>query len=197
MHEKSPEDYLKVEWKEAREDPVRNYFFARGAQPNLDEILEMFPRTTGNAAFDSEVIAGNIERLRTIPEVNTGHPFLDLSVKTGLAFIDATFQGDHPKYGIKNYGKNVHDGFPPVIIAAVDALSAWGVNARAVQLFRYWLLNFANDDGTIAYYGPSISEYGQLLHTAVLLEERAGVEGWWSDCFKALDRMADYLLRLR
>jgi len=197
MQEKNSKVLLKVEWEEAREDPVRNYFLARGVSPNLDEILEMFPRTIGEAAFDSEVIAGNIERLKTFPEVNTGHPFLDLSVKTGLAFIDATFQGDHPKYGIKGYGKNIHDGFPPVIIAAVDALSAWGINARAMQLFRYWLLNFVRDDGTIAYYGPSISEYGQLLHTAVLLEERAGVEGWWGDCFEKLAQVADYLLRLR
>jgi len=197
MSKKSIEDWLGDEGKEIREDPVRDHFLSRGSLPDLDEILDMFPRTIGDAAFDSAVIAGNIERLKTIPEVNTGHPFLDLSVKTGLAFIDATFQGDHPKYGIRNYGKSIHDGFPPVIIAAVDALSTWGVNARAVQLFRYWLLNFVRDDGTIAYYGPSISEYGQLLHTAALLTERAGVEGWWSDCFGALDSMADYLLRLR
>jgi len=197
MSEKNPEDCLKVDWKESREDPVRNYFLARGIQPNLDEMLRMFPRATGKAAFDSEVIAGNIARLRTIPEVSTGHPFLDLSVKTGLAFIDATFQGDHPKYGVKGYAKNIHDGFPPIIISAVDALSAWGLNIRAIQLFRYWLLNMVRDDGTINYYGPSISEYGQLLHTAASLEERAGTEGWWSDCFEIMNRMADYLLRLR
>jgi len=53
------------------------------------------------------------------------------------------------------------------------------------------------DNGTINYYGPSISEYGQLLHTAALLAERAGREGWWSDCFEKLDRMADFVLRLR
>ena len=53
------------------------------------------------------------------------------------------------------------------------------------------------DDGRIRYYGPSIAEYGQLLHTAALLEERAGPADWWADGFKALDRIAEYLLRLR
>lgn len=91
----------------------------------------------------------------------------------------------------------MHDGFPPTIIAAVDALSAWGLNRRAAQLYRYWLTNFVQEDGTIKYYGPSISEYGQLLHTAALLEQRAGTAGWWADGHKALDRMAEFVLQLQ
>ena len=196
MREKNSNDCLELKWKEAREDPVRRELLVSGPL-NLDKMLKMFPRPIGESAFDSGVISGNIERIKTFPEIDTGHPFLDLSVKTGLASIDATFQGDHPKYGIKEYGKKRSDGFPPTIIAAADALSAWGLNPRATQLFRYWLLNMVRNDGTINYYGPSISEYGQLLHTAALLEERTGKEGWWDDGFPALDRMAEYLLRLR
>jgi hypothetical protein len=79
----------------------------------------------------------------------------------------------------------------------VDALSAWGLNERATRLFHSWLGHFVRDDGTINYYGPSIGEYGQLLHTAALLEERAGTAGWWDEGHKALDRIAEYLLRLR
>ncbi len=63
-------------------------------------------------------------------------------------------------------------------------------------MFRYWLTHFVRDNGTINYYGPSISEYGQLLHTAALLDERAGPEGWWQDGFQPLDRLAEFLLRL-
>ena len=185
------------DWTAAREDPVLRDLLDRGGQPDLDRILDVFPRPTGAPAFDANVIAGNIERLKTVPPVQTGHPYLDLSVKTGLAFIDATFQGDHPKYGVKEYGRNVHDGFPPTIISAVDALTAWGVHRRAAQLFRYWLLNFVRDNGTIDYYGPSVSELGQLLHTASLLDERAGPAGWWEDGFAPLDRIAQSLLSLR
>ena len=102
-----------------------------------------------------------------------------------------------PKYGVGTYAGGEHDGFPPTIIAAVDALSAWGLNQRATTLFAYWLDRFVRDDGTIDYYGPSISEYGQLLYTAALLAERASAGPWWDDGFAALDRIAEWLLQQR
>ena len=166
------------DWTRALQDPAYGMIPGR---PDLDRVLALFPRTTGKPAFDPQLIAENIKRLQPAPPIQTGHPFLDLSVKTGLAHIDATFRGDHPKYGVGTYAQDVHDGFPPTIIAAVDALSAWGMGRRAAELFRYWLAHFVRDDGTIKYYGPSISEYGQLLHTAALLEERAGAAGWWAE----------------
>lgn len=181
-------------WLEALEDPLRQRFPGR---PDLDTILGLFPRTTGEPAFDPEEIASKAGKLRTTPEINTGHPFLDRSVRIGLAHIDATFDGDHPRYGVGVYQRPEHEGFPPTIIATIDALSAWGLNQRAAALFRYWLVNFVREDGTINYYGPSISEYGQLLHTARLLEERAGTDGWWHDGFRPLDRIAEQLLSLR
>ncbi|MEK7684634.1 MAG: hypothetical protein AAB466_04345 [Verrucomicrobiota bacterium] len=188
------EEKLKGDWSAMTEDPVRKMF---PGPPDLDSILALFPRTTGEPAFDPALITRKVKDLRTNPPIQTGHPFLDLSVRTGLAHIDATFQGDHPKYGVQEYGEKIHAGFPPTIIAAVDALSAWGMHVRAARLFRYWLAHFVRDDGTINYYGPSLSEYGQLLHTAALLEERTGTAGWWQEGFQALDRMAAYLLELR
>jgi hypothetical protein len=184
----------KTDWRTALQDPV--YGMISG-QPDLDRILALFPRTVGKPAFDPQVIAENIKRLQPVPRVNTGHPFLDLSVKTALAYIEATFRGNHPKYGVGTYAQDVHDGFPPTIIAAVDALSAWGMGRRAAELFGYWLAKFVKQDGTIKYYGPSISEYGQLLHTAALLDERAGTADWWAEGHKALDRMAEFLLQLQ
>lgn len=191
---------MQVQWKSMREDPVRKLF---SGQPDLDKILSLFPRPTGYAAFDPQQVAENIRKLQPNPAINTGHPFLDLSVKTGLAFIDLTFQGDRPRYGVKSYGQPIHDAFPPTIIAAVDALSAWGIHGRAKQLFRYWLTTFVRDDGTIQYLqkqnldGTSIAEFGQLLHTAALLEERSGTANWWTEVFGKLDRIAEHLLRLQ
>ncbi|MEA1950026.1 MAG: hypothetical protein U9N87_01485 [Planctomycetota bacterium] len=181
-------------WLKSLEDPVRKLF---PGKPDLDTILGLFARTTGEPAFDPHEIAAKAKTLRTSPQINTGHTFLDHSVRIGLAHIDATFDGDHPKYGVGVYEQPRHDGFPPTIIAAVDALSAWGLNARAGQLFRYWLKTFVRDDGSINYYGPSISEYGQLLYTARLLEQRAGPGGWWQDGSGALDRIVERLLKLR
>jgi len=79
--------------------------------------------------------------------------------------------------------QNRDDGFPPIIISAVDALTLWGLNERAKRIFKYYVLNFINDDGTINYYGPSISEYGQLLNISFLLIERSGTDQWWKDTF--------------
>lgn len=197
MRGSDPEDCRNPQWKESRTDPVREDLVAKGESPSLDFVRILFPPTTGAPAFDRNVIQGNIERLETVPEVRTGHPFLDLSVKTGLAFIDATFQGDHPKYGIKQYGESCHDGFPPIIIAATDALSSWGLGARAAQLFRYWLVHFVREDGTIKYRGTSLAELGQLLHTAALLEERIGPNGWWDDAGPRLKSIVEWLLALR
>ncbi|MCJ7736819.1 MAG: hypothetical protein MUQ10_05820, partial [Anaerolineae bacterium] len=157
-------------------DPV---YAQLDGSPNLDSILQLYPRPTGEPAWDPDRIERAVAQLRTSPEVATRHPLLDRSIRVGLVSIDATFQGDHPKYGVGEYGKVEHDGFPPTIIAAVDALSAWGLNTRAAGLFRYWLATFVRPDGTINYYGPAISEYGQLLHTAALLMARAGATGWW------------------
>ena len=190
----APEKNPAAQWLASREDPV--YKMISGT-PDLDKILTLFPRLTGAPAFDPQLIAENIRKLETKPAIDTGHPFLDQVVKTGLAHIDATFHGDHPKYGVGVYAGEQHDGFPPTIIAAVDALSAWGMGKRAAQLFSYWLAHFVRPDGSINYYGPSIAEYGQLLHTAALLEERSGTAGWWPEGFAALDRLAGYLLRLR
>lgn len=182
------------DWQASLTDPVRDALLHAERAPDLDEICGLFPPATGDVAFDQVVIRGTVDRLTTTPPVATGHPLLDLSVRVGLASIDATFQGDHPKYGVKHYGENRHDGFPPTIIAAIDALSAWGLRDRAAQLFRYWLRHFVDDDGAIRYYGPSVSEYGQLLQTAALLYRQAGGDGWWEDGRGALERLAGHLL---
>ena len=79
----------------------------------------------------------------------------------------------------------------------MDALSAWGLAARAAQLFRHWLVDFVKDDGTIRYRGTSLAELGQLLHTAAVLDERIGPDGWWPDGRAPLERIAEWLLALR
>ena len=165
-------------------------------EPNLEKIIHFYPRPKGEPAFDPLEIHERIKTLKTYPEINTGHSLLDLSIKTGLVHIDATFEGDHPKYGRGTYAGKIHDGFPPTIIAAVDALSLWGMNDRASALFRYWLGNFVRVDGSISYYGPSIAEYGQLLHTAYILYDRAGKSTWWDTGFPALEHIIDFLIQL-
>jgi hypothetical protein len=69
----------------------------RVAIEHVDDRLRIYSRdygsrTSGKPAIDPKLIAANIKKLRPILPINTGHPFLDLSVKTGLVHIDATFR---------------------------------------------------------------------------------------------------------
>ncbi len=180
-------------WRSSMTDPVWGMI---SGKPDLQQIMGLFPRPSGKPAIDPKLVDEKMKSIRTTPEINTGYDFLDLSIRRGLAHIDLTFQSNHPKYGVVEYGKVEHDGFPPTIIAAVDALSAWGMNQRAAELFSYWLTRFVKEDGAIDYYGPSLSEYGQLLHTAKILYKRAGGDGWLEDGFLKLDKMAESLLKM-
>lgn len=47
-------------WKSSLEDPVRHMVIG---QPDLDSILSLFPRTTGEAAFDPELIVEYIKKI--------------------------------------------------------------------------------------------------------------------------------------
>lgn len=189
-----PTHPLRDAWLGCLADPYRDDML-RAGRPDLDALSALLPRAQGEPAFDPERVQSNIERLEARVKVDAGHPLLDRSVKTGLALIDATFQASHPKYGVKNYAQTRHDGFPPTIIAAADALSAWGLCDRAEQLLTYWLDTFVCPDGDIRYYGTSLSEYGQLLHTGVRLAERAGYDRWPTSIDRGLTRLASWAMR--
>ena len=63
---------MNPEWLASGVDPVSDELSKSGTGPSLDAICKLFPPTTGEAAFDPALIQSNIERLVTVPEVNTG-----------------------------------------------------------------------------------------------------------------------------
>ncbi|MCL4190428.1 MAG: hypothetical protein KJZ87_01685 [Thermoguttaceae bacterium] len=77
-------------WLAMREDPAR---LLMTGPPHLDETLALYPRLTGEPAFDPELIRRKAKELQTTPAVNTGHPFWDLPVKTGFAALPARQAG--------------------------------------------------------------------------------------------------------
>ncbi|HLK59839.1 MAG TPA: hypothetical protein VKU00_24975, partial [Chthonomonadaceae bacterium] len=179
-------------WLESLEDPFRAELLAAG--DGLPErVRECAEPLRGEPAFDPEEIARIADALILPAGTRFEHSFLERSVRVGLAHIETTFQGDHPKYGVGAYAEECHDGFPPTIIATVDALTLWGFPDRAEQLFTTWLANFVREDGTLRYYGPSLSEYGQLLTTARRLMERGGSPGWFRHNRMALSRIVAFL----
>lgn len=181
-----------ADWRASLEDPFRTVLLAAGsALP--ERVRDCAEPLLGEPAFDPEEIARIAQAISLPAGIRFEHPFLERSVRVGLAHIEATFHGDHPKYGVGAYAEECHDGFPPTLIATVDALTLWDQPARAERLFAYWLATFVREDGTIRYYGTSLSEYGQLLTTARHLMERGGSPDWFRQNRPALSHIAAFL----
>ena len=175
-------------------DPFREALLASRDLP--EAVRRCAEPLRGEPAFDPEWIDRMAAEVPLPEDATFEHPMLERVVRVGLAHVDATFEGDHPKYGTGGYAGEEHDGFPPTIVAAVDALTLWRNIERADTLFGYWLENFVRDDGTIDYYGPSLSEYGQLLTTAERLISRGGNRSLLSRHEGTLSRITRYLHEL-
>jgi len=182
-------------WLQSLTDPFRDELLKSGiGLPK--RIVRCAQPLEGDPAFDPELVDRKARELRLPPNARFEHPLLERAVRIGLAHIDLTFVGDHPKYGVGNYVQEKHDSFPPIIIAVVDALTLWGMTSRAQRLFSYWLHHFVREDGTIDYYGTSLSECGQLLTTARRLVERGTKGEWLAPHEPFLSRLACYLRQL-
>jgi hypothetical protein len=179
-------------WQASRTDPFRERLLAAGAELP-QQIQTVAEPLRGEPAFDPATITRLAAEIALPSSAKWEHPLLERAVRVGLAHIEATFEGDHPHYGVGGYARPEHDGFPPTIIATVDALTLWERTQRAEALFAYWLRRFVRDDGSLDYYGPSISEYGQLLTTAHRLMARGGTDDWFLEHSDRLTRLAGYL----
>lgn len=109
----------------------------------------------------------------------------------------AAFVGRHPKYGWGGYEDAIHDTFPPVILSVGHALCDVGLPKLALELVSHWCERFVKDDGSLDYYGPSLSELGMLLDLAERLtataREPIAAEALLDPC----RRIGRRLLRLR
>ena len=102
--------------------------------------------------------------------------------------------GLHPKYGAGVYWANEHDTFPPTIVQLNLCLLDWGFTGEAKARLGYYLSHFVKQDGTFDYYGPAISEYGQILALAARYVRVTRDTGWMRENLPALQRIADSLL---
>lgn len=108
-----------------------------------------------------------------------------------------TFVGDHPKYGVLEYAKDKHDGFPPSVLSLAGCALEWGLFDDGKRLLSYWLRRFVRDDGAFDYYGPALSEYGQMLALMARCQALTGDARWLQEHAEAGHRIARRLLRLR
>jgi len=102
--------------------------------------------------------------------------------------------GPHPKYGVGVYSANQHDSFPPATILPSLCWLDWGYSNQAKSVLSYYLSHFVKPDGTFDYYGPALSEYGQLLALVARCVEVTGDHVWLRDNLPAIDRISEMLL---
>lgn len=107
----------------------------------------------------------------------------------------ASFADAQPKYGHAFYGVSLHDHFPPNYLTMIEAACIEGDLETALSVAKYVLRMIVHQDGSLAYYGPSASEYGQLLWLLERIEPLAG--GALEGSIVAVRRMAEHLLSLR
>lgn len=179
------------EWLTSMSDPFCEELFEAGeGLPEAVALCALHLRE--EPAFDPRLIE-NIGENIELPSARFDRPIVERVVPVGLAHIEATFVGDEPRYGTDKYAESRHASFPPAIITLVDALTIWRMTAKAGRLFSYWLYHFLRSDGSIDYYGPCLSEYGQLLTTARRLVERGADQSWLSEHSSRLSLLASFL----
>lgn len=184
----------RAKWVESLTDPFREVLLAGGIGADFPErVRRCAEPLRDEPAFDPLETSRLAAAVKLPAAARFDHPLLERVVRVGLAHIDLTFQRDHPKYGIGKYAWAKCDGFPPVIISTVDALSLWGNFQRAEQLMTYWLNCFIFRDGSIMFQGPSLSEYGQLLTTLRQFVERSGNRDWFAAHRQTIRSIVGYL----
>ncbi len=126
-----------------------------------------------------------------------GDELLNDLAADSLWLADLTLRGCLPRYGIGTYDRLKDHGFPPTVIHHGRCLLEWGRSARAGEVIGCYLDAYVADDGTLVYYGPALSEYGQILSLCADYVALADDQAWWRAHEDALRRVWERLRRLR
>ncbi|MEN6386758.1 MAG: hypothetical protein ABFD79_16385 [Phycisphaerales bacterium] len=180
------------QWQAAMKDPFREKLLPVG-KDFPEKVKSCAEPIRDEPVFDPDMISKMAEKIVLPANIVFPHPMLERVVRVGLAHIDATFKGNHPKYGAGIYSHDCHDGFPPVIVSTIDALTLWGLIPRAEELFEYWFNTFVRPDGTISYRGTSLSEVGMLLTSVCRLLVRGANAEWLKKNFDKINLLVKFL----
>ena len=121
--------------------------------------------------------------LDEIPGLNS---WAENAWKSSFVQSFSAFWGTHTKYGVEEYGCMRHDGFPPTVLAAAGALHEYGNTEMARVFLKRFFERFMRPDGSLRYYGASVSEYGNLMRLGCELSQGTGGDEFFADCREAL-----------
>jgi len=124
-------------------------------------------------------------------------PRLVYASRASFARAFITYVGDAPRYGVGHYGKPQHGTFPPTTLSMVNACIEWGHVGRARSYLDYYLDKAVKPDGTFDYYGPAVSEYGQMLDVVARFARRTGDDDWLRRRMPKIEAIVGHLMKLR
>ena len=124
-------------------------------------------------------------------------PRLIYGSRASLARAVITYVGDQPRYGVGHYGQPQHGTFPPTALSMVNACIEWNLLDRARRYLDYYLDKVVKPDGTFDYYGPAVSEYGQMLDLVARFARRTGDREWLRRRMPKIEAIAGHLMTLR
>jgi len=130
-------------------------------------------------------------------EVQLPEPRIADACRASLARAFITYAGNAPRYGVGHYAADRHGTFPPTTLSMVSACIEWGLLDRARQYLDYYFDHVVRPDGTFDYYGPAVSEYGQLLDVVAQYVRRSGQHEWLEARMPKIDSIVERLLVLR
>ena len=124
-------------------------------------------------------------------------PRLVYASTASLARAIITYDGDKPRYGVGHYGKPQHGTFPPTTLSMVNACIEWNLMGRARRYLDWYLDKAVKPDGTFDYYGPAVSEYGQMLDAVARFARRSADADWLRRRMPKIEAVAGHLMGLR
>lgn len=113
-----------------------------------------------------------------------------------LARALVTHDGPKPRYGVGLYRNPKDDHFPPATLSTVNACVEWNLFARARAHLDHYLDRVLRPDGTFDYYGPAVSEYGQMLDAMARYARRSRDGAWLCGRVPEAERIVAHLLAL-
>ncbi|NLF67840.1 MAG: hypothetical protein GX575_02170 [Candidatus Anammoximicrobium sp.] len=158
------------------------------------------PEPIAGSAFFSRFLALNRYWERVLSEalqLELPEPRIADACRASLVRAFITYDGSAPRYGVGHYGAAQHATFPPTTLSMVNACTEWGLFGRAQRYLDYYLDHVVRDDGTFDYYGPAVSEYGQLLEAIAQYVRRSGQTEWLTARLEKITGMVERLRTLR
>lgn len=112
-----------------------------------------------------------------------------------------TFSGDHPHYGHKYYGEEIHDNFPPNYLWSIEMCCLMGREAWGKRIWEHMLEYALSDEGRFCYrqgeqelWAASAGDYSCLLYLAWRYQKLLGISTWTYDNWEKIIGMGDIVL---